>query len=324
MTDRLVDPWLVAVWPGMGGVAQIAGTHLVQKLGPSVVEEMRLEDFFDVRGVRVKNGLTQQGEVPKTVLYGWKNPNGRPDLLILLGEQQPGHQGMDYCRQVLDHAAAYGVSRVVTFAAMATPIHPTAKPRVFAVANSQTILDEVSRQSVEILAEGEVTGLNGVFLSVAAERDYGGVCLLGEFPYFASPTPNPKASRAVLDVFRSMSGIDVDLTDLDAQAQVMERQLTDILEKLQSAGEQASEFEVAGEFGETFEEEEEEEGGEDEEEVDEEPVELDASTQARIEELFAAAASDRSKALELKAELDRHGAFKQYEDRFLDLFKQAG
>jgi hypothetical protein len=41
----------------------------------------------------------------------------------------------------------------------------------------------------------------------------------------------------------------------------------------------------------------------------------------RIEELFTRAAGDRSKAFELKGELDRLGLFKQYEDRFLDLFK---
>jgi hypothetical protein len=44
----------------------------------------------------------------------------------------------------------------------------------------------------------------------------------------------------------------------------------------------------------------------------------------RIEQLFAATREDRSKALELKAELDRFELFKQFEDRFLDLFKQAG
>jgi hypothetical protein len=41
----------------------------------------------------------------------------------------------------------------------------------------------------------------------------------------------------------------------------------------------------------------------------------------RIEGLFGQAAKDRSKAFELKQELDRLGLFKEYEDRFLDLFK---
>jgi hypothetical protein len=43
-----------------------------------------------------------------------------------------------------------------------------------------------------------------------------------------------------------------------------------------------------------------------------------------INELFDAAGKDRSKAFELKRELDRLGLFKEYEDRFLDLFQKKG
>jgi len=42
-----------------------------------------------------------------------------------------------------------------------------------------------------------------------------------------------------------------------------------------------------------------------------------------IESLFELAATDRSKAFELKRELDRNALFKEYEDRFLDLFRKA-
>jgi hypothetical protein len=44
----------------------------------------------------------------------------------------------------------------------------------------------------------------------------------------------------------------------------------------------------------------------------------------RLEVLFEEAAKDRSKAFELKQELDRIGMFKEYEDRFLDLFTRPG
>jgi hypothetical protein len=43
----------------------------------------------------------------------------------------------------------------------------------------------------------------------------------------------------------------------------------------------------------------------------------------RIDKLFEQAAKDRAKAFELKQELDRLGVFKEYEDRFLDLFKKT-
>jgi hypothetical protein len=43
----------------------------------------------------------------------------------------------------------------------------------------------------------------------------------------------------------------------------------------------------------------------------------------RIELLFQLAHQDRGKAKDLKAELDRHGLFHDYEDRFLDLFRSG-
>ncbi len=44
----------------------------------------------------------------------------------------------------------------------------------------------------------------------------------------------------------------------------------------------------------------------------------------RIGALFEQAVKDRSKTFELKRELDPLGAFKEYEDRFVDLFKKPG
>jgi hypothetical protein len=43
-----------------------------------------------------------------------------------------------------------------------------------------------------------------------------------------------------------------------------------------------------------------------------------------IEQLFEQAGRDRSNAYELKRELDRLVLYKEYEDRFLDLFKKPG
>ena len=49
---------------------------------------------------------------------------------------------------------------------------------------------------------------------------------------------------------------------------------------------------------------------------------LSEEDEQRIERLFREASQDRSKAYELKRELDRLEVFDDYEDRFLDLFKK--
>ena len=50
---------------------------------------------------------------------------------------------------------------------------------------------------------------------------------------------------------------------------------------------------------------------------------LPVSIKEHIEKLFSQAKGDISKANELKAELDKWNVYKEYEDRFLDLFKRT-
>ena len=50
---------------------------------------------------------------------------------------------------------------------------------------------------------------------------------------------------------------------------------------------------------------------------------LPLSIKKKIEELFSAAKFDISRAAELKLELDKWNVYKEYEDRFLDLFKKS-
>ena len=48
---------------------------------------------------------------------------------------------------------------------------------------------------------------------------------------------------------------------------------------------------------------------------------MDFASPTEVEQFFNRARFDRSQTPLLKAELDRLGLFKQYEDRFLDLFR---
>lgn len=320
----LRNPWLIAAWPGMGAVAQIAGAWLVQQLGAEPVAEVEAGDFFDVRAVPVDKGLVQPASLPRSTFYAWRNPDeSGHDLVILLAEQQPRQHEYDYARVVVETAETLGVRRVNTFAAMAAPVHPSRTPRVFAVATRAPLLDEVLDHGAQPLEQGEIGGMNGVLLAAAATRELDGLCLLGEFPFFANQVPNPKASRAVLQTFASLAGLTLDFASLDEQVAAVEEQLLRAMEQLQDAGESlmlTEGDELAGDaLGDAPPVE-----SEPEPEPEPEPeVVLDDADERRIEELFEAAQDDRARALELKAELDRHDVFKRYEDRFLDLFRKA-
>jgi hypothetical protein len=306
---NLNKPWLVAVWPGMGHVAISAGYFLVSKLEMHILAEFSAHALFDVEHVEVKGGLIRTGHLPRSRFFAWKDPRGRHDIVVFIGEAQPPKGRYAFCHQLIEYARQIGIERVYTFAAMATPMHPSHPARVFGAATDEASLAELKRLELEILEDGQIGGLNGVLLGVAAESGLRGACLLGEMPQIFHQLPFPRASLAVLEAFSTIAHIELDLSELAAQAKDVEHKLGELLEKVEEALEQQHD-----------------EGSEDDATQVEGTQEERSSPEdhQRIDRLFHQARQDRSKAYELKRELDRLNLYEDYEDRFLDLFKKPG
>lgn len=302
------NPWLVAVWPGMGNVAISAGYYLMAKLGMEQLAEFSPAELFDVEQVNVKDGVIQPIERPRSRLFKWQDPEGRRDIVVFIGEAQPQVGKYAFCRKLIDFARELGVERVFTFAAMATDMRPEHESRVFAATNDEACLNQIQQMELLLLNDGHIGGLNGVLLGAAGEAGLPGICLLGEMPQIFMQFPFPKASLAVLETFQTIAGINVDTSELREQADAVDEKLGEILAHVQK---QIEHKETEQSFEEDF-----------SPELPEEPRLSDQDEQ-HIEELFRLAEVDRSKAYELKRELDQLDIFKDYEDRFLDLFKPA-
>lgn len=304
---RLNKPWLVAVWPGMGHVAMTAGYYLMAKLEMHVFAEFRALELFDVEHVEVKGGLVHTGRLPRSRLFVWNDPAGDHDVVVFIGEAQPPMGKYAFCRRLIEFARGLGVERVFTFAAMATQMRPGHPSRVFGAAADEASLAELQTLELQIIQEGYIGGLNGVLLGVAAESGLRGSCLLGELPQVFAQLPYPHAALAVLGTFARIANLKIDLSELREQAEAVDSKLDELLTQFEQAMNQK-------------------EAGSDETPSvpNADDSRLDPDDERRIERLFGQAREDRSKAYELKRELDRLGVFRDYEDRFLDLFKKLG
>ena len=303
-TPKLNQPWLIAVWPGMGNVAISAGYYLMAKLGMHLLADFSSKELFDIEHVEVKGGIIRNARLPRSRFFVWSERNRTNDIVIFIGEAQPPIGKYAFCRRLIEFAQELEVSRIFTFAAMATQMHPSERARVFGAATETESLEELKLHDLEILEDGNIGGLNGVLLGAAAEAGMRGTCLLGEMPHIFAQLPFPKASLAVLKVFTEMANLNIDYSELTEQADAMDQKLGELLESVQAAVEPHLH-------------EEEEHAVET---TDEEG--LSPQDERRIEDLFTQAKRDRSKAYELKRELDRLEVFKEFEDRFLDLFKK--
>jgi proteasome assembly chaperone (PAC2) family protein len=326
----LREPWLVAAWPGLGGVAVIAAGYLAQTIRAERAERFSGEGYFDLHHIDVREGVMSVPRVPGGHFFEWRNPDGRGrDLILFLGEAQPVRAGDRMCDDVVSAVKERGVTRVLTFAALATQLEIGAPARVHAVASDRGVLGDALEAGAIPLEEGQVGGLNGLLLASARREGLEGLCLMAEMPYFAGGVPNPKAAHAALGVFARMSGVDLDLSDLAAEADALDAQLRELLRRMKSELGEDESIELGLGPDEPDPEPEPEPGapeavaaeapGADEPP----PPRLAYAERDRVERLFEEARKDRARAFELKRELDRLGVFGQYEDRFLDLFKRG-
>ena len=235
----LRDPSFIAAWPGMGGVAVIAAKHLKDELGAEEFGSIEPYDFFDLGAISVQDHIVEEPEFPESKFYFWESGGGK-DLIIFIGEAQPPVKGYRFANLVLDVAKRLRAKRVYTFAAAPGHIHHTRRPKVLGVTTHPGLIEELERNDVIPMSAGSISGLNGLLLGVAKERDMEGICLLGEIPVYITQVPNPRSAKAVLEVLTRLLAIEVDLSELDNWARNAEAEVEKNIEMLrESHGEEA-------------------------------------------------------------------------------------
>ena len=311
---RLKKPILICAWPGMGEVAFKLGLYLRDKLKMEEFAHLEAPELFPPTGIWIQNNLIHLPKSGQGKFYFYKNKAGLNDVILFLSDAQPLlEHAYEYCRKILVLAKELAIKRIFTFAAIPQAIDHTATPEVWCSATDKKLNDELDglKIGLKVLTAGQISGLNGLILGIAKEMGFEGACLLGEIPLFSIQIENPKSSLAVLQKFIQMLKIEVDLSGLIEQAKLMEQEIEKLIEFIQNPeAHQAGPGPI----------------GEDEIEKIKKSLSLQTklpkSALEKIETLFMEVRQNITKASELKNELDHWNIYKEYEDRFLDLFKK--
>ncbi len=307
---RLKKPYLIVAWPGMGEVAANAAKYLINELKAVEFAEIAPEEFFYLTGSVISSGILDAPLLPQGKFYYWKNKTGKNDLIIFLSNAQPDLSKADsYAKIIIGLAGDLGVELIVSFASMPQATDHTQESAVWFAATDQKIKESLAKFNFNLLQDGQISGMNGLFLGMAKKAGLKGFCLLGEIPLYTIQIENPKASCAVLEAFGKILEMQINLQPLKEQASRMENEINKLLEylKLGPPGQSAP-------------------IGEEEVELIKKTLgqltKLPASVKEKIERLFQESSVNIAKATELKAELDKWNVYKEYEDRFLDLFRK--
>ena len=208
---RLKSPNMVTAWPGISNVALIVATYLKKGLAFKELGEVNAAHFFDPIGVTVKDNVVEAPQFPQSKFYYWKNKGKGSDIILFMGDEQPGSKAYELANCVLDVGLRFQVGRVYTCAAALTRIHHTEQPRAWGVATNQQAVEELKRYDLVRKGNLQIAGLNGLLLGVAKEKGIESVCLLGEVPMYTTRIQNPMAALAVLKVLTKMLDIEMDM-----------------------------------------------------------------------------------------------------------------
>src|SRR4030042_703449 len=174
---KLKNPYLIAAWPGMGEVAFKAAMYLVNKLKAEVLAEIPGRDFFYLTGSLVREGILDAPELPLSKFYFWKNKSGANDLIIFVSNAQPDlGKAEDYCKRIISVARSFKVKTIISFAAMPQAVDHTQPPKVWLATTAKEMTRVLSKYNFPLLLEGQISGMNGLFLGIAKKEGFQGFC----------------------------------------------------------------------------------------------------------------------------------------------------
>jgi hypothetical protein len=310
ITPKLKKPIFIAAWPGMGEVAYKSALFLREVLGFKMFAKLEAEEIFKPAAVTVNKGIIDLPVLSAGFFYYIKGKNF-PDIILFLGEAQPP---LEYAEElsfkIVEFVKKYKAEIIFTFAAKPEPIDHKVEPRVWISATHREALKEFERFHLKILEEGQISGLNGIILGVGKRKGLKGVCLLGEIPFYTVQIENPKASANVLGVLDKYLGLNLNLSPLTERGKFIEEEIDKLIGYLKG--------EISPQGVAPL-------SDEDVEKIKKDLAaytKLPQSAREKIENLFKQAQKDITIAGKLKEELDHWNIYKEYEDKFLDLFKK--
>lgn len=244
---ELRDPVLVASFSGWNDAAAAASSALEAVAGSFAVEpvaQIDPEEFFDFQATRpqieLSEGRSRGISWPQNQVLVGRSEQVERDLLMISGTE-PSTRWRTFCNSLLDIAERCGVDTLVTFGALIADVAHTRPVPITGLATSDELVEQLGFEDASY--EGP-TGVVGVLHDLARQRDFTAASLWAAVPHYASAVPNPKAALALLRRLEGLTGIPLDVTELEDASESFESQvsqavaanpeITELVERLES------------------------------------------------------------------------------------------
>jgi proteasome assembly chaperone (PAC2) family protein len=209
-------------WNDAGESATAAVDYLARTWDATLVAAMDPEDYYDFQVNRPRMS-TVDGERtlhwPTTrVLLARDTPLGR-DVLLVMGIE-PSIRWRSYCAELLTFAGHHGAELLITLGGLLADV-PHSRPIPVTVTSEDP--DLRAEHSVERSSYEGPTGIVGVVIDQARQRELPAMSCWAAVPHYAGGAPSPKATLALVSRLEELLECVIDDTELVEQSRAWER-----------------------------------------------------------------------------------------------------
>jgi len=193
-------------WFDAASAATGAVDHLIAHTGATRLAHIDSERFLDAQQVRphvsITDGVTRTITWPDNTIYASTDDDGHE--LVLLSGIEPHYAWRDFADLLVELATATSAQLVISLGATASQTPHTRMPMVRASSTDDALVHRFGLHRPHY--EGP-TGIVGVLHAELDTRRIAAMSMQVGVPHYASATPNPKASMALLTSLERVTGI---------------------------------------------------------------------------------------------------------------------
>jgi proteasome assembly chaperone (PAC2) family protein len=218
--------WVDAGSGGTGGVR-----HLISNLHTRKLAEIDPEEFYSFTDTRPLVSIVGAGERavhwPRGEFHGAVLEHTND--LVLFVAPEPNLKWRTFASVMLDGMQRFGVRSMVCIGSIFGAVPHRGEVRMTGWANNDELRQALARHNVMFTNYEGPTGFVTVLLAEAEARGLPAVAVYGFAPNYIQGVPNPRVSHALLQTFSAITGVPLQLDDLDRAGRALLRQVDRLL-----------------------------------------------------------------------------------------------
>jgi len=222
-------------WNDAGEAATGAASHLLGSwtdsktdVVPELIAEVDVEEFYDFQvnrpTVYIDESSIRSLTWPGTQVFGLRTQELEHDFVVIRGVE-PSMKWKTFAANILDLADDLEVDMVITLGSM---LADTPHTRPITVSGSGAHPEIAQRLGVEISKYEGPTGILGVIQDACVRRGIDAVSMWAAIPHYASGSPSPKATLALINALEDFLEISLPQGELHNESHEWEVEVSEM------------------------------------------------------------------------------------------------